>query len=45
MLREAFCELTIRVLHAYETVLAEGDGHNGQSALVGLVASRRIDLR
>jgi len=41
ILQEAFADLNIQVLDAYETELAEGDGHKGRSAVMGLVASRR----
>jgi SAM-dependent methyltransferase len=41
MLREAFAELDILVLREYEEDLAEGSGHHGRSALIGLVARRR----
>lgn len=41
LLREAFAELDIVHLLEYEAVLAEGSGHHGQSALIGLVARRR----
>ena len=41
MLREAFAELDIVELREYEAELAEGSGHCGHSALVGLVARRR----
>jgi len=40
MLREAFADLTIHELDAYEVELAEGDGHKGKSAVIGLVATR-----
>ena len=40
MLHEAFSELDIKVLEAYEPELTEGDGHNGRSAVIGLVATR-----
>lgn len=40
LLRESFANLTILVLDAYETELAEGDGHKGRSAVIGLVATR-----
>lgn len=40
MVREAFAELDIQVLQAYEQQLSEGDGHKGLSALLGLVAVR-----
>ena len=45
MLRQAFGELNIQVLDAYETELAEGDGHKGMSAVIGLVATRSITGR
>ena len=38
MLREAFAQLTIIELRAYEDEIAEGRGHHGRSALIGLVA-------
>ena len=38
MLREAFAGMEIVVLHAYEAEVAEGTGHHGHSALIGLVA-------
>ncbi len=40
MLREEFDRLNIQVLEEYETELAEGDGHKGRSAVIGLVAVR-----
>ncbi len=40
LLQDAFGALTIHTLEAYETELAEGDGHKGRSAVIGLVASR-----
>jgi SAM-dependent methyltransferase len=40
MLREAFCNLTIQALEEYETELAEGEGHKGRSAVIGLVGTR-----
>lgn len=45
MLREAFDGLEIKVLDEYETVLAEGDGHKGRSAVIGLVATRSLAAR
>ena len=42
MLREAFGELDIKLLDEYETDLAEGEGHKGMSALIGLVATRAM---
>ena len=41
MLREAFRALDIQVLQEYEAELKEGDGHNGPSALIGLVGKKR----
>ncbi len=41
LLREAFGDLDIQVMDEYETVLTEGDGHKGQSAVIGLVGVRR----
>jgi SAM-dependent methyltransferase len=41
LLREAFNELDIEHLREYDTDLAEGNGHHGRSALIGLVARRR----
>lgn len=40
LLREAFAELEIVTLNEYEADIAEGTGHSGHSALVGLVARR-----
>ncbi|MDP1535342.1 MAG: class I SAM-dependent methyltransferase [Rubrivivax sp.] len=41
LLREAFAELDITELTEYEAELAEGTGHKGRSALIGMVARRR----
>jgi hypothetical protein len=41
LLREAFTDLDIVALREYEAELAEGSGHRGRSALIGLVARRR----
>ena len=41
MLREAFGDLDIQIMDEYETELREGDGHKGQSAVIGLVGVRR----
>ena len=41
MLAEAFGDMDILVNEAYEAVLDEGPGHNGQSALVDFVAVKR----
>ena len=40
LLREAFAGMEILHLEAYEDDLAEGAGHHGRSALIGLVARR-----
>jgi SAM-dependent methyltransferase len=40
MLREAFAQLTILELNAYEDDITEGNGHRGRSALIGMVARR-----
>ena len=40
MLREAFAALQIVELREYEADVAEGSGHCGRSALIGLVARR-----
>lgn len=40
MLRDAFGNLRIQVLEEFETELAEGEGHRGRSAVIGLVATR-----
>ncbi len=41
LLRDAFADLEIVELREYEAELAEGSGHRGRSALIGLVARRR----
>lgn len=41
ILRAAFAELEVLTLRSYEAELAEGSGHHGRSALIGLVARRR----
>jgi len=41
LLRTAFDALDIVELEEYEDVLTEGTGHNGRSALIGMVARRR----
>ncbi len=41
LLREAFAALDIVELRDYEAELAEGSGHCGRSALIGMVARRR----
>jgi SAM-dependent methyltransferase len=40
LLRQAFAALDIVELRSYEADLAEGSGHHGRSALIGLVARR-----
>lgn len=42
MLREAFGNLSIEVLESYETELAEGEGHKGLSAVIGLIGTRTV---
>ena len=41
LLREAFADLDLINLSEYEAELAEGSGHCGRSALIGLVGRRR----
>ncbi len=41
MLREAFAQMEIVELREYEADVAEGSGHSGRSALIGMVARRR----
>ena len=41
MLREAFAGMDIVELRDYEAEVAEGSGHRGRSALIGMVARRR----
>ena len=38
LLRDAFSDMTIVELQAYESVLTEGTQHSGRSALIGMVA-------
>lgn len=40
LLRDAFGDMTLLELQAYEAVLREGTQHSGQSALIGLVARK-----
>ena len=40
LLRDAFGDMSILELRAYEAVLREGTQHSGQSALIGLVARK-----
>ena len=42
ILREAFGDLEILQLEAYETTLDEGVGHSGQSAVIDLVARKPL---
>ena len=41
LLAGAFAEMTIEVLHSYDTTIREGAGHAGMSALIDLVATKR----
>jgi hypothetical protein len=41
MLRDAFAAMEILELREYEAEVAEGSGHRGWSALIGMVARRR----
>ena len=41
LLRSAFADLDILTLREYDADIAEGSGHRGMSALMGLVARRR----
>lgn len=41
MLRAAFAGMDLLTLQEYEAEIAEGSGHRGRSALIGLVARRR----
>ena len=41
LMRGAFADLELVVLREYDAELAEGSGHCGRSALIGLVARRR----
>jgi hypothetical protein len=41
LLREAFAGMEILQLREYEADLAEGKGHKGRSALIGMVARKR----
>ena len=41
LLRAAFADLEILTLREYEADVAEGSGHSGRSALIGLVGRRR----
>jgi cyclopropane fatty-acyl-phospholipid synthase-like methyltransferase len=43
LLRDAFGDMSILELQAYEAVLREGTQHSGQSALIGLVARKTVD--
>jgi hypothetical protein len=40
LLQEAFSDLDVSELLAYEQVLTEGTQHHGQSALIGMVARK-----
>jgi SAM-dependent methyltransferase len=41
LLGDAFAAMDIDRLESYDAVIREGDGHDGQSALIDLVATRR----
>jgi hypothetical protein len=41
MLCDAFASMQIVELREYEADVAEGRGHSGRSALIGMVARRR----
>ena len=45
MLRESFAELEIELLSEYEAEIAEGSGHCGRSALIGLLARQQATSR
>jgi SAM-dependent methyltransferase len=45
MLVEAFVGMDIQSLETYETELNEGEDHKGRSAIIGLVATRRVSAR
>jgi hypothetical protein len=40
LLRDAFGDMRIERLEAYDTVIEEGSGHKGMSALIDLVARK-----
>lgn len=42
LLRDAFGDMTLLELQAYEAVLREGTQHSGQSALIGLAARKSL---
>ena len=42
LLREAFSDLRIEALASHDSVIREGTGHDGPSALIDLVASRPL---
>lgn len=41
LLQEAFADMAILELREYEAEVREGSGHNGHSALIGMVARKR----
>ncbi len=41
MLKDAFSMLDILEMKSYDTLLHEGEGHNGLSALIGMVARKK----
>jgi hypothetical protein len=40
LLRESFADMEILELREYEADLAEGAGHKGRSAIIGMVARK-----
>lgn len=42
MLRSAFDDFEIRKLVSYDAEISEGDGHNGMSALIDLIARKSV---
>lgn len=40
MLRQAFSDLKVLRLDAYDSIIREGSAHSGMSALIDLVAQR-----
>lgn len=42
MLEEAFSDFNILEMRSYDEVLNEGSGHNGLSALIGMIAEKKV---
>jgi hypothetical protein len=42
LLRDAFSDMTVVELQAYDSVLTEGTQHSGRSALIGMVARKPL---